>query len=82
LCTVICCIENLFVMCVGCTDCLRHKIKNLRGVVRQRERKIVTLSEALDACQQRNLLTDEASSNLSESFSPTARELILILQFY
>jgi len=56
---------------------LRRKVRTLRQVIRRRDKQIRTLSEGLDACRQRNLLSSGAHTSLTETFTPVARELIL-----
>ena len=58
------------------SDQLRRKVRLLQAVVRRREKKIRTLSEALDHCKK-NMLSDEAHDSLTDTFSPVTNELIL-----
>ena len=59
------------------SDQLRRKVRLLQAVVRRREKKIRTLSEALDHCKKENMLSDEAHDSLTDTFSPVTNELIL-----
>lgn len=58
------------------SDNLRRRIRSLREVIRRRNKRIRTLNDALEECQKKRLLTEEAFQDIS-TFHPVAQDLIL-----